>query len=354
MNCAIIGLPQSGKSTLFAAATGMSPSPGEMPHMKRATVSVPDDRVPRLAEMFGSKKVTYASIEFWDFPGFSLDDAHGRDLFRRSVPEIRNADSLIVVLRAFENDAVPPYRDRVDPAADLEEVWHELVFGDLETVTNRVEKLEKALIKPTRHDLEKRELAVLQKCQHALENEQPISTVLTGTTEEVGLLASFSFLTEKPLIVVYNVSEDRAAESADAPPKHARASVKLSAEVEAEIAQLDESDRGTFLADLGLAEPARDRMIHAAYQAMGYITFLTAGPTEARAWSAPKGGTALEAAGRVHSDLARGFIRAETIHFDEMAVIGDYKAAKAAGKVRQEGKTYVVQDGDVMLIKFNV
>ena len=354
MNCAIIGLPQSGKSTLFAAITGIDPSPGEMAHHRRASVPVPDDRLPVLAKIFRSKKATPATLEFWDFPGFSPADAHGRDVFRKHLPEIRKADALIVVVRAFESDAVPAYRNRVDPAADFNEVWEELDFGDLETVTNRVEKLEKALSKPTKHDEEKRELAILKRCQDALENERPISTVLGDTTGEAGLLASFSFLTEKPVIVVYNVSEDRAAESADPPPEHARASVKLSAEVEAEIAQLDESDRRAFLADLGLESSARDRLIHASLEAMGYITFLTACTNEARAWLVHEGATAIEAADKVHSDMARGFIRAETIAFDELQALGDYKAAKAAGKLRQEGKTYVVQDGDVILVKFNV
>ncbi len=354
MNCAIIGLPQSGKSTLFAAATGLAPAPGQMPQVRRAAVPVPDCRLKPLAKVFASKKITHANIEFTDFPGFSLADAHGRDQFRRYLPDIRSTDCLVVVVRAFESDEVPTYRNRVDPSADLDDVWEELVFGDLETVTHRVEKLEAGLKKPTRHDDEKRELAVLQRCQEALENERPISTVLDEITDAAGLLSHFPFLTEKPLIVVYNVSEDRAADVDPPAPAHARAVVSLCAELEAEMARLEEADRAAFLADLGLEAPARERLIHACHDALGYITFLTAGPTEARAWSIPKGFTAVEAAGRIHTDLARGFIRAETVAFDDLLAIGDYKAAKAAGKVRQEGKTYVVQEGDVILIRFNV
>ncbi len=354
MNCAIIGLPQSGKSTLFTAATGVEPTPGAMPQMRRASVQVPDERVDALAPIFGSKKTTHATIEYSDFPGFSLADAHGQDQLRKHLPDIRQAEALIVVLRDFENDAVPPYRNRIDAAADLREVWDELIFGDLETVTRRIEKLEAALKKPTKHDEEKRELAVLEQCRDALENEQPIGSVLQSTTEAAGLLASFPFLTEKPLIVVYNVGEDRAAAAVTAVPAHAHCAINLSAEVEAEIARLDKADRASFLQDLGLTAPAQNRLIQAAYEAMGYITFLTAGPTEARAWTIPRGCTALEAAGKIHTDLARGFIRAETVAFDQLAEAGDYRAAKASGIVRQEGKGYVVQDGDVILIKFNV
>jgi GTP-binding protein YchF len=353
MDCAIIGLPQSGKSTLFAAATGVKPSPGEMGHVKRAVVDVPDDRLPLLIKVFGSKKMTYATIDFLDFPGFSLADAHGRDLFRKLMPDIRKADALAVVVRDFESDAVPAYRDRIDPEADLAEVWEELIFGDLETVTNRIEKLEKALSKPTKHDQEKRELEVLRRCQQALEAQQPISDVLTEHMDS-GLLAHFPFLTEKPLILVQNVSEDRAAEADDPPPELAVSAVKLSAEVEAEIAELPESDRASFLADLGLETSARERLIKSVYRGMGYITFLTASSPEARAWTIPKGTTALEAAGKIHTDMARGFIRAETVAYTDLEQAGDYKTARLAGKVRQEGKGYVVQDGDVMLIRFNV
>ncbi|MBN1513915.1 MAG: redox-regulated ATPase YchF [Phycisphaerae bacterium] len=354
MNCAIIGLPQSGKSTLFAAATGLAPAPGQMPQVRRAAVPVPDHRLKPLAKIFASKKITHANIEFTDFPGFSLADGHGRDQFRKYLPDIRSTDCLVVVVRAFENEGVPAYRDRINPSADLDEVWEELVFGDLETVTNRVEKLEAALKKPTKHDDEKRELAVLQRCQEALENERPISTVLDEITDAAGLLSNFPFLTEKPLIVVQNVSEDHAADTQPPASAHARAAVSLCAELEAEMARLDEADRAAFLADLGLEAPAQERLIGACYEAMGYISFLTGGPTEARAWSIPKGFTAMEAAGRIHTDLARGFIRAETVAYDDLLAVGDYKAAKAAGKVRQEPKNYVVQDGDVMLIKFNV
>jgi GTP-binding protein YchF len=354
MNCAILGLPQSGKSTLFTAVSGIKPDPSDTVHHKRAVVSVPDARLPALANEFRSKKTTYATIEFWDFPGCYLADAHGRDQWRRFLPDLRQADALVIVVRDFENPAVPPYRDRIDPKADLEEMWEELIFADLEVVSNRIERLEKALSKPTdTHDEEKRELAILQQCLQVLENTEPISSVLHDA-EEQHLFASFGFLTAKPLVVVQNVAEDRAAEETGPPPAHARAAVKLSAEVEAEIAELDEADRSAFLADLGVQTSARDRLIHACYKAMGYITFFTAKTTEARAWAIPTGLTALDAAGKVHSDLARGFIRAETVAFDDLAAAGDYKSAKAAGKVRLEGKTYVVQDGDILLIKFSV
>lgn len=332
----------------------MPPVPGQIPQLRRAAVPVPDRRLKPLAKIFASKKITHANIEFTDFPGFSLADAHGREQFRKHLPDIRSTDCLVVVVRAFESDAVPAYRNRVDPSADLVEIREELVFGDLETVTNRIEKLEAALKKPTRHDAERRELAVLHRCREALEDSRSISSVLEETTEAAGLLNSFPFLTEKPLIVVFNVAEDHAADEEPPVPAYARAAVLLSAELEAEMARLEEADRAVFLADMGLDAPAQERLIRACHDALGYITFLTAGPTEARAWSAPRGITAVEAAGRIHTDLARGFIRAETVAYTDLLAIGDYKAAKAAGKVRQEGKGYIVQDGDVILIKFNI
>ena len=350
MHTAIIGLPQSGKSTVFAAVTGKTVDPFAPPEPRRALAHVPDPRLAFLAQLCNPKKVTEETIEFLDVPGFSLDTQKGRDDWRRMLPTVRLADLLVVVVRAFESEAVPPYRGRVNPPADFAEVWDELIFADLETVTNRTEKIEAALKKPSKsHDAEKHELALLTRCREALEAGTPLSTVITSV-EDRKLVRSFAFLTELPIVCVLNVSDDQGATAVPLELEHVSASLVLSAEIEAEIRTLDHQDRAAFLADLGLEEPARDRLIHACYQAGGLISFLTMGPPEVRAWSIPKGSTAVEAAGRVHTDFARGFIRAETVAFDELMAHGDMKNAKAAGKVRKEGKTYVVQDGDVLLI----
>ncbi len=354
MKIAFVGPPQSGKTTLFRAVTGLfeDPTHGMGEHV--AVVKVPDPRLDFLAALYKPKKYTPATIEVVDVPGFSQVTAQQQAEFRRHIPSLKLCDGLVAVVRAFDNPLVPAYRDRVDPKADLEELHAELIFADLETVANRIERLEKALTKPTKtHDQEKRELAVLQRCRDALENEKPLSDVVT-TDEEQKLVRGFRFLTQMPLVVVVNVSDRDAAAPALFGYPHASAMVGLCANTEAEIAQLDPGDRQAFLDDLGVKEPAKDRLVRACYDALGLISFLTYGEDEVRAWSIRRGTVAVDAAGEIHSDLARGFIRAETVAFEDLKAAGDMKAAKAAGKVRLEGKTYVVQDGDCILIKFNV
>ncbi len=354
MKAAIIGLPFSGKSTLFTAATSLKADPGEMPQDRVAVVPVPDRRLDFLAKLHNPKKVTPATIEFVDFPGFSLSDAHGQQELKKYLPKIRLCDLLVLVVRDFQSPSVPAYRDRVDRDADLAELREELIYADLETVTNRIEKLEKALGKPTKtHEQEKRELVLLTACREALEASKPLSTALQSA-DEARMLSSFGFLTEKPAIVVFNVDEDRATEADIPAPDHVHSAVALCADLEAQIAELDESDRPAFLADIGIETPARDVLIQRCYDAMDHISFLTMGPDECRAWSIRKGTVAVDAAGKIHSDLARGFIRAETVAYHDLVEAGDFKGAKANGKVRQEGKTYVVQDGDILNIKFNV
>lgn len=354
MKIAFVGPPQSGKTTLFRAVTGQFEDPTHGMQERVAVVKVPDTRLDFLAALYKPKKVTPATIEIVDVPGFSQTTAQQQAEFRRHIPNLKLCDGLVAVVRAFDNPDIVAYRDRVDPKADLEELQAELIFADLETVANRIERLEKALTKPTKtHDQEKRELALLQRCRDALENEKPLSGVVT-TDEEQKLVKGFRFLTQMPLIVVVNVSDRdaRAPKLFDDP--HARAMIGLCANTEADIAQLPPDDRKAFLEDLGVREPAKDRLIQACYEGVGLISFLTYGEDEVRAWSIRRGTVAVDAAGEIHTDLARGFIRAETVAFEDLRAAGDMKAAKAAGKVRLEGKTYVVQDGDCIIIKFNV
>jgi GTP-binding protein YchF len=354
MKAALIGLPQSGKSTLFTAITGHSPAPAQTGQEHIASVKVPDPRLDVLARMFKPDRITQATLEFVDFPGFSLATPQGQGEFRRHAANLRTCDVLVAVVRAFSNPDVPPYRDRIDPAADLAELHTELVFADLEVVTGRMDRLKKQIAKPTstrEHD--RRELALLERCQTALESDRALSGV-TQFEEDRQTLKSFSFLTHRPLVVVINVDETDLGKPPPLRREDLAHVLTLSAPIEAEIAQLDAADRAVFLADLGITEPASDNLIHACYRAMGLISFLTVGDNEARAWSIPAGLTAVEAAGKVHTDMARGFIRAETVAFDDLAAAGDMKAAKAHGKVRLEGKGYVVKDGDVILFRFNV
>ncbi len=350
MKAAIIGLPQSGKSTLFSAVTGVAVDPYAAREPHQAIVQVPDPRLDYLADLGKPKKVTEATIEFVDVPGCSLDDAKGQEEWRRLLPVVRQANLLVIVTRDFENAAVPAYRDRVDARADFTAVWDEMIFADLDAVTTRIERIEAALKKPTRsHEAEKRELALLTRCREALESEAPLSSVIS-TEEERREVSSFAFLTEKPLAGVRNVSDDRAADTEHWEIPNVQETISLSASIEAEIAMLDPKDRPVFLADLDLNEPAKDRLIRTCIRACDLICFFTMNADELRAWLVPAGTTAVEAAAKVHTDLARGFIRAETVSHDDLVAHKDMKGAKAAGRVRKEGKTYVVTDGDLLQI----
>jgi len=355
MKIAFIGPLQSGKSTLFRAVTGQSPAdhPGMGEHL--AIVKVPDPRLDWLFDLFKPKKKVEATIECLDVPGFGHETPAQQTEFRKCLPSIRQCDALVAVVRAFDNPTVPAYRNRVDAQADLEELAAELMFCDLESVTARIEKLEKSLKKPTKtHEEEKRQLDLLLRCQTALENDKPLSTVVESE-EESKMVGGFAFLSLMPLIVVINVGADDAAKTAPFEYPHALTTIVLCADMEEQIAQLDPEDRKAFMEDLGVSESARDRLINACYDALGLISFLTGGgENEVRAWAVKKGTSAVEAAGKIHSDIARGFIRAETVAFEELKAAGDMRAAKAAGKVRLEGKNYIVQDGDLITFRFNV
>lgn len=354
MRFAIIGPPQSGKSTLFSAITGQKVDPGHAPSEQLATVNVPDRRLDYLAELYKPKKYTPAHLEFVDIPGVSLADAGGPAEFRKTMNTVRRCDGILLVVRAFESDSVAKYRGRIDPKADLAELHSELIFADLEQVMNRVEKLEKSTQKPTKtRDAELRELTMMRHVQKALETEAPVSSAIHND-EERGIAGSFGFLTLKPVIVVVNVDESKVKEPPLFTAEHAKATVALAAEIEAEISQLEDADKAAFLADLGLAEPARVRLIRTCYDAVGLVSMLTCGEDEVRAWTIFKDTPAVEAAGKIHSDIQRGFIRAETVSFADLQAHKDMRGAKAANKVRLEPKHYVVQDGDIINFRFNV
>ncbi len=354
MKAAIIGPPQSGKSTLLGAATGIAPDPAAMPQVHHAVVKVPDDRLDTLAKMYNPKKVTEATIEFADVPGLALSEPKGQEDLKRYLPDIRQCELLVAVLRDFENPSIPAYKNRVDAQADLQELRDELTLADLATIETRIERIETALKKPTKtHEQEKRELAILETGRAALEDQKPLSEVITNE-EELKALASFGFLTLKPILAVFNVGEDRAASPDPETPPGTVGAVNVCASAEMEIAELDPADRPDFMAEYGLTEPGKNRLVRKCYESLGLISFLTAGEPEVRAWTVRRGSDAVEAAGQIHSDIARGFIRAETVAYDDLTEAGDMKNAKSAGKVRQEGKTYIVADGDVIHFKFNV
>jgi ribosome-binding ATPase len=354
MRLALIGPPQSGKSTLFSAITALKPDPGHGAVEHLASVSVPDERLDYLFEVYKPKKRTPAHLEFLDVPGNSLADAHGQTAFRKSMDSVRRADGILMVVRAFESEAAIKYRDRIDAKADLEELHTELIFSDLEQVVNRIQKLEKSIQKPSKsREEEVRELTMMRRVQEALESEKPVATAIHND-EERGIATSFGFLTLKPVIAIINVNEGEAAKPPPFEAPHVQMTIALSAEIEAEISQLSEEDRPAFLADMGLSAPARTRLIQTCYSALGLISFLTTGEDEVRAWTIKKGTPAVEAAGKIHTDIQRGFIRAETVPFTELKAHKDLKGAKNAGKVRLEPKHYIVQDGDVINFRFNV
>jgi len=352
---ALVGPPQSGKSTLFAA---MAEAGGSHIDIHRADqahlaiVKVPDPRILWLAEYYKPKKTTLAELEFVDIPGLDLHDEVGRTRAKTHWASLHQCDMLVFVVRAFSSQSVAAYRDRVAPEEDVKELLAEMIFADLDQVTSRMDKLEAALKKPSnKREEQARELDLMKRLRDALESEKPISTAIQSQAEDK-LLRSFGFLSQKPAMVVLNCDEN--AHEQNITQMVNLPCLPLSAKIEEEISQLAPEDRKDFLADLGLAASARDRMVQACYQQLNLISFLTAGEDECRAWTIPAGTDAVTAAGEIHSDIARGFIRAETFSFEDLKAAGDMKGVKTAGKVRLEGKTYVVQDGDIINFRFAV
>ena len=356
MKVALIGLMQSGKSTILASISGKEiPAIGSVA-IEEAIVPVPDERFDFLAEYCKPKKTTHATIDCLDTPGFNFTDEHGRTAARRLINKIRTIDLIVLVVRAFENPTVPAYRNRINPSGDLTELQTELLLADLELVTTRIERLEKQVHKPTKtqaHD--KAELALQIRLQEAIEAEKPISSAIKDDTE-LAMIKSLGFLTMKPMIVVVNVGENQLDEQFDF-SERLDSSVPVTsfcAKLEHELSQLDSESRAEFTADLGITESAASKFVNSCYDALGLISFLTIGSDELRAWPIRKGTVAVEAAGKVHSDIQRGFIRAETFAYNDLKEYGNEKALKAAGKIRLEGKDYIVQDGDIINFRFNV
>lgn len=356
MKVALLGLLQSGKSTILAALTGKAVPAAGAASIDETIVPVPDERFEWLAPYCKPKKTTYATIDCLDLPGFNFMDDHGRAAARRLIGQIRTVELVVLVVRAFDDPAVPAYRNTVNPSRDLAELQTELLLADLELVTTRIEKLEKQVHKPTKTQAQdKAELALQKKLQEAIESEKPISSAVQ-TEAERAMIKSLGFLTLRPAVVAVNVGEDHLDEKFDFSDRldNSTPVITICAKLEHELAQLDAESRAEFMADMGIAESAASKFVSSCYSALGLISFLTIGSDELRAWPIKRGTVALDAAGKVHSDIKRGFIRAETFSFDELKEYGDEKALKAAGKIRLEGKDYVVQDGDIINFRFNV
>jgi hypothetical protein len=345
MKVGLTGFPGSGKTTVFAALTGLRAAPGER-KAQIGTIKVPDARVDALAKIHSPKKVTLSEVTFVDFPP-PLNATQKAVLDQEMVTALRDADALVQVVRGFPDlaGAAPT------PVDDVAAFATELALADLAQVEKKVERMKK-------EKGNERELALFVRLQQILEEGKPLRTAGL-TADEQTQLAGFAFLSLRPLLVVLNVPEAEVAKPVPddvAAAAHAAGAeaLVLSAPVEAEVAELDPADREAFLADLGLKESARDRFIRASYALLDLISFLTAGEDECRAWPIRRGTAARKAAGRVHSDIERGFIRAEVMAYDDFIRLGSEAKCREAGKLRLEGKDYVVQDGDVMEFRFNV
>ena len=346
MKIGLVGFAGSGKTTVFNVMTGLDVPVGFGGDIRYGAVKVPDERIDALSKIFSPKKTTYAEISFCDIPG--EHGAEKKGLSKKALQQIRDQEALCLVLRDFAN---PALEGDPDPLGDLESFQIECVLADLEIVERRLDRARK-------ENADAQEVAAFELMKTTLEAERPLRSL---AAEELNrdFLRGYSLLTDRQLLVALNRSEDRAAEplpddlGAQIEQLHA-AGLVLSASVEAEIAGLDDEDQSAFLEDLGLAESALARFIRTAYGLLDLISFFTVGADEVRAWTIKRGTTARPAAGRIHSDLERGFIRAEVIPYDVFMEYGSEQAVKDAGRLQVEGKDYVVSDGEIMHVRFNV
>lgn len=365
MKLGIVGLPNVGKSTLFNSMTLGKAEVANYPFCtidpNVGIVTVPDERLTKLTEMYNSAKTTPAVIEFVDIAGLVRGASKGEGLGNKFLSHIREVDAIVHVVRCFEDTNVVHVDGSIDPIRDIETINLELVFSDLEILERRIAKTGK--MAKADKSLQK-EVDVLQKLKDALEQGISARAVEFDTPEEKAFVDSLTLLTAKPVLYAANVAEDDLADDGasnefvqrvrEYAAKEGSEVFVLCAKIEEEISDLDEADKKEFLADLGVDGSGLDRLIAASYKLLGLISYLTAGPQESRAWTITKGTKAPQAAGKIHSDFERGFIRAEVVAYDDLMRLGSYNAAKEQGLVRSEGKEYVVKDGDVVLFRFNV
>jgi len=352
MQTGIIGLPQVGKTTLFRILTkaNVEAKGGQSTHV--GVAKVPEPRLVELAKLYNPKKITYATVQYVDLPGVQ------KERMRESLATLRDVDAIAHVIRVFDDPSVPHSEGSIDPLRDVTNLDLELILSDHEQISKRLERVEKDLKKKKEPFLE-HEKGVLEKCKGHLEAEKPLRE-LEFTAEERKPISGFLFLSQRPMLYVLNLGDDEAAEMDKAIEKHKlgalqgrpnTAVVAVCGRLEAELAEMDEQEAAELLASYGLKEPGLNRMIRATYDLMGLFPFFTAGEPEVRAWTIRKGSTAVKAAGEIHSDIEKGFIRAEVVQCDDLLAAGSIAAAKEKAQVRLEGKEYIVKEGDVILFR---
>ncbi|HOX38276.1 MAG TPA: redox-regulated ATPase YchF [Candidatus Brocadiia bacterium] len=359
MKIGIIGLPQCGKTTVFDAITGAESQVGSFAgpgNFNLAVLKVPDARLDFLQELYDSRKYVQATIEFMDVAGAFAAPTDANAEPSSAIAALREADAIAVVLRSFKDESVPRPDGGIDPRRDLAKIHSELILTDLVGVEKRIEKLEKQVLRPTvRQKEDKAELELMRRFKETLDAERPLREAAMSD-EESKKTRSFGFLTLKPELCIVNVGEDELgrddwAAALGVPPERV---VAMCGKVEMELRALSPEERAEFMADMGIKNFSSDKVVSKGYALLKLATFLTAGPTEVHAWTINEGDNAVTAAGKIHTDMARGFIRAEVVAYDDLKQHGSMKEARAHGRVRLEGRDYVMKDGDVVEFRFNV